>query len=98
MKLLLPMALLALCAGPTQAAKLSPVEAALQKIDGATWLEHVTTLASDEFEGRAPGTHGETVTVDYLLQQFKRMGLEPGNPELVERRSGRSRRWQSSAG
>jgi Zn-dependent M28 family amino/carboxypeptidase len=81
MKLLLPMALLALCAGPTQAAKLSPVEAALQKIDGATWLEHVTTLASDEFEGRAPGTHGETVTVDYLLQQFKRMGLEPGNPD-----------------
>jgi len=33
-----------------------------------------------------------------LLPRFDQLGLEPGNPELVERRSGRSRRWQSSAG
>jgi Zn-dependent M28 family amino/carboxypeptidase len=35
-------------------------------------------LASDEFEGRAPGTPGETKTVEYLVGQFKALGLEPG--------------------
>jgi DNA primase len=33
-----------------------------------------------------------------LLPRFEQLGLEPGNRELVERRSSRSRRWQSSAG
>jgi Zn-dependent M28 family amino/carboxypeptidase len=58
-----------------------PVDAALQKIDAERMLEHITALASDEFEGRAPGTHGETVTIEYLQQQFKKLGLEPGNPD-----------------
>jgi Zn-dependent M28 family amino/carboxypeptidase len=35
-------------------------------------------LASDGFEGRAPGTPGETRTVEYLVAQFKALGLEPG--------------------
>ena len=35
-------------------------------------------LASDEFEGRAPGTPGETKTVDYLIEKFEEIGLEPG--------------------
>ena len=35
------------------------------------------TLASDEFEGRAPGTPGEARTVAYLVDQFKAAGLEP---------------------
>lgn len=38
----------------------------------------VKVLASDEFEGRAPGTDGETKTVDYLIEKFKEIGLEPG--------------------
>jgi Zn-dependent M28 family amino/carboxypeptidase len=40
---------------------------------------HVKVLASDAFEGRAPGTHGEQLTTDYLVRQFKRIGLQPGN-------------------
>ena len=40
--------------------------------------EHVRTLASDEFEGRAPGTAGERKTVEYIRAQFERIGLEPG--------------------
>lgn len=36
-------------------------------------------LASDEFEGRAPGTPGEEKTVAYLIEQFEKAGLEPGN-------------------
>jgi Zn-dependent M28 family amino/carboxypeptidase len=35
-------------------------------------------LASDEFQGRAPGTAGEAKTVPYLIQQFQAAGLEPG--------------------
>ncbi len=37
----------------------------------------VRELASDRFEGRAPGTPGEQVTVDYLVSQFKALGLQP---------------------
>jgi bifunctional non-homologous end joining protein LigD len=33
-----------------------------------------------------------------LMPRFEQLGLEPGNPELVERRSSRARRWESSAG
>lgn len=40
--------------------------------------EIVRVLASDEFEGRAPGTAGETKTVDYLVETFRGLGLEPG--------------------
>jgi Zn-dependent M28 family amino/carboxypeptidase len=38
----------------------------------------VKVLASDPFEGRAPGTPGEARTVDYLIERFKALGLEPG--------------------
>ena len=43
------------------------------------FAEHVRVLASDEFEGRAPGTPGEDKTVEYLKAQFQRIGLKPGN-------------------
>ena len=43
-------------------------------------LAHIQTLASDEFEGRAPGSPGEVKTVAYLQQEFKKLGLKPGNP------------------
>jgi Zn-dependent M28 family amino/carboxypeptidase len=36
-------------------------------------------LASDQFEGRAPGTIGERVTTAYIRDQFERIGLKPGN-------------------
>ncbi|HEY0503801.1 MAG TPA: M28 family metallopeptidase [Lysobacter sp.] len=48
-------------------------------INAADFAEHVKVLASDEFEGRAPGSPGEEKTVQYLEAQFKRMGLKPGN-------------------
>jgi Zn-dependent M28 family amino/carboxypeptidase len=35
------------------------------------------TLASDEFQGRSPGTPGEERTIPYLIEQFKAAGLEP---------------------
>lgn len=38
-------------------------------------------LASDEFEGRAPASAGEEKTVDYLVAEFSRLNLRPGNPD-----------------
>ncbi|MBD8619251.1 M28 family peptidase [Sphingomonas sp. CFBP 13728] len=40
----------------------------------------VKTLASDSFEGRAPGTPGETKTIAWLIAQFKAMKAQPGGP------------------
>ena len=44
-------------------------------------LADTTKLSSDEFGGRKPGTRGEELTVQYLTQQFKAAGAEPGNPD-----------------
>jgi Zn-dependent M28 family amino/carboxypeptidase len=41
--------------------------------------KYIAVLASDDFMGRMPFTEGETKTVAYLQEQFKQMGLEPGN-------------------
>ena len=41
--------------------------------------QYVSVLASDSFMGRKPFTEGETRTISYLQQQFKAVGLEPGN-------------------
>ena len=38
---------------------------------------HVDVLASDEFEGRAPGSPGGEKTKKYLKNEFKRLGLSP---------------------
>jgi Zn-dependent M28 family amino/carboxypeptidase len=50
-------------------------------ITAASILARTSILASDEFEGRAPGSPGEEKTVDYLVAEFKRLGLRPGNPD-----------------
>ena len=42
-------------------------------------VQHIKVLASDSFQGRKPFTLGETRTVDYLVNTFTRLGLEPGN-------------------
>jgi hypothetical protein len=55
--------------------------AALAGITGDALQRHVSVLASDEFEGRGPGTRGEELTVAYLIEHLQRMGLEPGNPD-----------------
>jgi len=48
-------------------------------IDGNAVLEHTKILSSDEYEGRAPGTRGEDLTVQYIVDQFTRIGIKPGN-------------------
>lgn len=46
-------------------------------IDAAALSRHTQVLASDEFEGRAPGTAGETKTVEYLIAQLRKAGAQP---------------------
>lgn len=47
------------------------------EISPSRMSETMKILASDRFEGRAPGTEGEKVTVPWLIAQYKALGLEP---------------------
>ena len=57
-----------------------PSRAASDAISAPDLLKHITVLASDQFEGRAPGSKGEELSVKYISEQFKALGLKPGNP------------------
>src|SRR2546423_6063812 len=57
------------------------LQPALEAITPDGLLAHIKILASDEFEGRAPGTKGEELSVKYISDQFKQIGLKPGNPD-----------------
>jgi hypothetical protein len=59
----------------------TPVPENLAPIRVDRILQHIRTLASDDFEGRGPGSDGETKTIQYLVQQFRSFGLQPGNPD-----------------
>jgi len=56
----------------------APTAAPPVAISATEYQRHIVTLASDEFEGRKPGTAGERKTVDYLVAEFKKLGLKPG--------------------
>ncbi|MCU0976448.1 MAG: M28 family metallopeptidase [Steroidobacteraceae bacterium] len=70
--LALSLLLLAGCSGANHY-----VQRATLAINEAVYRTHVAKLASDEFEGRAPGSPGERKTVEYLEQQFLALGLQP---------------------
>jgi Zn-dependent M28 family amino/carboxypeptidase len=59
----------------------SALDKALDGIKPEQVLAHIKVLASDEFEGRGPGSAGEQKTIAYLTGQFREMGLKPGNPD-----------------
>ena len=50
-------------------------------IDPARMSAIAKTLASDAFQGRAPGTPGETTTVAYLVERFQALGLRPAGED-----------------
>src|SRR5690606_5999901 len=47
--------------------------------DTTSFTEYVKTLSADEFLGRKPFTKGDSLTVDYIAEEFRRIGLQPGN-------------------
>jgi len=68
------LALLAGCAGTPDPA----TAPATPVFSEARYRAHVERLASDEFAGRAPRTPGEMRTIEYIEQEFRKAGLEPG--------------------
>jgi Zn-dependent M28 family amino/carboxypeptidase len=44
-------------------------------------LGNIKILSSDEFEGRAPASKGEELSTQFIEEQFKSIGLMPGNPK-----------------
>src|SRR5215475_8617791 len=54
---------------------------ALDVVTPDALLAHIKILASDEFEGRAPGSKGEELATKYIADQLRAIGLKPGNPD-----------------
>src|SRR5205085_9428992 len=54
---------------------------ALDAITPDGLLAHIKMLASDEFEGRAPGSKGEELSIKYISEQYTQISLSPGNPD-----------------
>jgi Zn-dependent M28 family amino/carboxypeptidase len=46
--------------------------------DAARLAQHIRILSDDSYEGRAPATRGEQMTVDYIVKEFRAAGLQPG--------------------
>ena len=68
----------ALAAIPVTAASIGHVQPA------ATVARSTSSISSDAFEGRGPATRAETKTINYIADQFKAAGLQPGG-DMVER-------------
>ncbi|NOT09322.1 MAG: M28 family peptidase [Gemmatimonadales bacterium] len=81
---ILPVSLVALtlaaCGGAGGGTATVPAEA-VAAIDTATIMGHIRALADDSMQGRAPGGIGEERAVAYIENQFKAIGLTPGNPD-----------------
>jgi Zn-dependent M28 family amino/carboxypeptidase len=62
----------------------APAPVAITKMppfDAGRMLADIKALSSDQFEGRAPGSKGEELTVMFLEDQFRKIGLQPGNTD-----------------
>ncbi|HYP25365.1 MAG TPA: M20/M25/M40 family metallo-hydrolase [Blastocatellia bacterium] len=60
---------------------MNPPPAALEAIKADNLMKHIRTLSADDFEGRSPATKGEELTINYLADEFKKLGLAPGNTD-----------------
>ena len=50
-----------------------------ETINGEELMQHIRVLSSDDFMGRKPFTIGEEKTIKYISEQYKKVGLQPGN-------------------
>lgn len=73
--------LMAIFIAPMLVLGMSPAAAQSQRVKSpisAARMSQITrVLASDEFQGRAPGTPGEDKTIAYLIKEFEAAGLQP---------------------
>ena len=71
-----------LLASPLAAQVPSPdLGTAQAAISGSDMKRHIQLLSSDEYEGRAPGSRGEDLTVSYIVEQFRANNIKTGNPD-----------------
>jgi hypothetical protein len=64
--------------GYSQEPKLTPaMKKAMETIDTAEFKAHIVYLADNALQGRAPGTVGYRMAVDYVVEEFKKMGVLP---------------------
>jgi hypothetical protein len=69
------------------------IKKAMDHIDTNTIRSHVAYLADDKLKGRLPGTEGFQMAVDYVIDNYKKIGIQPGGDnggytqKLVIRRS-----------
>jgi hypothetical protein len=54
------------------------LQQAMDRIDTNTIRSHIAYLADDKLKGRYPGTEGYQMAVDYVIDQYKQMGVAPG--------------------
>lgn len=54
------------------------VKKTMSQIDTLTIKSHIAYLADDRLKGRLPGTEGYQMAVEYVIEQFKTMGVQPG--------------------
>lgn len=54
------------------------LQQAMNRVDTNTIRGHIAYLADDKLKGRLPGTEGYQMAVDYVINQYKQMGVLPG--------------------
>ncbi len=57
----------------------APPDEKVARFSASRVAADVQRLASDEFQGRAPGSEGEKKVLDFLVGQFEDAGLQPAN-------------------
>ncbi len=55
------------------------LQPALESITSADLSEDIKIISSDDFEGRGPSSRGEVKTINYIKDEFEKLGLQPGN-------------------
>ena len=65
-----------------------PAGPAEDQITTQSLTDELKTLASDDFQGRAPATPGGQKTQDYLAKQMTDLGIAPGAPNGSTKRIG----------
>jgi hypothetical protein len=54
------------------------VRQAMSRVDTTIIRSHIAYLADDKLKGRLPGTEGYQMAVDYVIDQYKKIGVLPG--------------------
>ncbi|HTQ26501.1 MAG TPA: hypothetical protein VMI35_00160, partial [Puia sp.] len=65
----------------TQAQKMTDPKPFANSITEEGLKKHLYVIASRDFEGRETATEGQRLAAAYIENQFKAMGLQPGNKD-----------------